>query len=710
MYETLKQINILVLKDMLRFFEKPVYGRKEHLRARLFMTLKETLATKLKEPQGDAGWTLKRVMTSTPQVANVLAVCAVVELKNAWPAVPGNDVLMNVERQAREGRHRSTGARGVRVSPRKANASKNRTTNSDTSVDNLIEPIDNADGGSVLAAPGSTSAQGIVSTHITPTQPSRKRSADLFLSSQNKRYRGLVFSDDEDREDVRPAQSTTNRNERNGNIAGEDVEARFCGLDVEESLAPVRLDDVEGCPAKKLGRVSEFVRLLLIIRDNSEIRHQFNESRHSLHRTKLDAKKSLDDFWSGPVHRLFRSVEYQPTAHVSSIIDGIDTRRPPQSERGPDTLREYFYGMRKFFAKAFDRVDRSGLNDGSLSTMREAIRKTEGGVTRNGELSVLGWKALLIYEMLGLGNGATKNRDFDLIAFFCKMATQVDKFGHIRRLSVEGGLPEFDNCASDPSIISVPPEYAGNVCTPTSAHVQERSRNAGSSSGDVIPNTSNPILVATHGGRRGSTESIHRAMEQRLDRHEKEERAREERNLHQASIHRMEDRADRLRLLEILDRSSTFQSHNHVSDTSSTNSFLMRIDMRMKSDAGKERIRETIKQLSADIKNAAVCGYSESYKSLLEEDLRDAEREYAELRNEYKQEMGRISREGERVGNANYSHGTRGGEVGRPGIVGAQRSEEGMEIIEARNTSRETHDCVDKDVDDHNKRGTGESL
>ena len=64
---------------------------------------------------------------------------------------------------------------------------------------------------------------------------------------------------------------------------------------MEDLIAPDYSDDIDSeddAGDFRCERLSSFTRLLIIVRDNVDVRLAFHQSRKSLHRTELDAKQS----------------------------------------------------------------------------------------------------------------------------------------------------------------------------------------------------------------------------------------------------------------------------------------------------------------------------------------------------------------------------------------------------------------------------------
>ena len=55
-----------------------------------------------------------------------------------------------------------------------------------------------------------------------------------------------------------------------------------------------------------------FARLLVLLRDDSNLRHKFIRSRGTLARSELDAKRTLEAFWEEGVMPKFNSIAFQP--------------------------------------------------------------------------------------------------------------------------------------------------------------------------------------------------------------------------------------------------------------------------------------------------------------------------------------------------------------------------------------------------------------
>ena len=693
-FYVLSHLNILVVKDLLKHFKSPVYGRKTHLIARLYLTLLRTGEDNKSGVANSGSKSLEQLMLESERKAEVRTAFASARVASSWRQPPPLSKLKEVEAEARTIRS----LYGKSASTRRIVPLKD-----DDNIQcdmRLCHPI---------TRPTRSSASDVPHHRIDQLQPqsvespTRRRSGRVVSNTKSPptkrfKYVGLQFYDGGDegedgganleQDEIVPAPQMVGRND-GGVLSGDDApavltaadvstqdatacaqlegnqvpangtehvttgsrsspERRVCATDVEDNLTRVRLEDVERCPAGKLKRISEFARLLLIVRDNAEVRHNFNASRHSLHRSRLDAKEVLDDFWKADVHRIFSSVEYQPRVQVSSVLSGVDASKPPEDERGSEVLREYFYGLRAFFARAFDKLDRSGWNDGELQTMKGCVLRTEGGKTPGGELTTQGWKSLVVYDLLGMANGVKGNRDFDLIAFFAKMATGIDTYGNLYRISVEGGLPDFDRCNQGDLPVHETNAYRKNLRTPPSGDNQLT--HGAMSSGNVIPDVWNPLLSSNYGSRRRSTDSIHKSLEAKFDREMAEERVREDRRVARAETQRVEDCAYRDRLIDILDRTSSYGMRPVTSDTTGGQTLMARVDIQMKTEAGKQCLRQTIQELCKEIKSASTNGYSDGYVTMLKEDLADAEKQYNILRQELSQELNKLcSSHGERL-------------------------------------------------------------
>ena len=85
--------------------------------------------------------------------------------------------------------------------------------------------------------------------------------------------------------------------------------------------------------------LSEFARLLVLLRENTKLRDDFMKSRTTLSRNELDSRIAFDACWTNTIAPAFNNRNYKPYETFTQLVSNVDTSRPPAEERsGPSTI------------------------------------------------------------------------------------------------------------------------------------------------------------------------------------------------------------------------------------------------------------------------------------------------------------------------------------------------------------------------------------
>ena len=122
--------------------------------------------------------------------------------------------------------------------------------------------------------------------------------------------------------------------------------------------------DYSDSPVTEINLVlSEFARLLVLLRDNTNLRDDFLKSRTTLSRNELDSRVQFDACWSNTIAPAFNSKDYKPIEPYHQLISNIDTSFPPSEQRSGPYLRTMFYQVRAEFAQVYHSMNVSGEFD-----------------------------------------------------------------------------------------------------------------------------------------------------------------------------------------------------------------------------------------------------------------------------------------------------------------------------------------------------------
>ena len=159
-----------------------------------------------------------------------------------------------------------------------------------------------------------------------------------------------------------------------------------------------------GSPIRQIGlSLSEYGRLLVLIRDNDQARGDLVKSRMTMARSDLDSKLSLDEFWNGEILSAFNPTDYEPEVDLSEVSPSIDVSLPPLRPRTGDKLKLLLLDSRSFFAKVWGKHRASGNLESTLERFRYDTVRSNGGYTQKGlTLSAKGKRAIISYILMEL--------------------------------------------------------------------------------------------------------------------------------------------------------------------------------------------------------------------------------------------------------------------------------------------------------------------
>ena len=165
-------------------------------------------------------------------------------------------------------------------------------------------------------------------------------------------------------------------------------------------------DDKNGTRIRQIGlSLSEYGRLLVLIRDNDRVRYDLIKSRMTMTRSELDAKLSMNEFWKGELVQAFNSFDYEPEADLSAVSPSLDVSVPPLRARTIDQLELLFLDSRSFLAKVWGIHSPSGNVESLLERFTHDTLRTDGGYTQKWlSMSVKGKRALISYILIELNS------------------------------------------------------------------------------------------------------------------------------------------------------------------------------------------------------------------------------------------------------------------------------------------------------------------
>lgn len=129
-----------------------------------------------------------------------------------------------------------------------------------------------------------------------------------------------------------------------------------------------RVEREEGCnevadvPSTPNFTLSEFARLLVLMKEDEKVRESMYRLGQELRRAELDTGTSRDSFW-GIIEARFNDVSLLVKFSFEGYLSDADPSAPPLCNRSGEVLKGHFRDAKSVFTKALDRWNRSGQND-----------------------------------------------------------------------------------------------------------------------------------------------------------------------------------------------------------------------------------------------------------------------------------------------------------------------------------------------------------
>lgn len=143
--------------------------------------------------------------------------------------------------------------------------------------------------------------------------------------------------------------------------------------------------------------LSEFGRLVVLLKEDPETRTALLKSSQPLARSQIDARVSSFAFWDTMVAKRFNDEKYAPKFDMRGTLPSIETSVPPSCNRSGAVLREHFDEARRYFSTIKDKWERSGQNDpGDLGSF--CRRRRFGEYTANAK------RLLILFVTMGCGD------------------------------------------------------------------------------------------------------------------------------------------------------------------------------------------------------------------------------------------------------------------------------------------------------------------
>lgn len=178
----------------------------------------------------------------------------------------------------------------------------------------------------------------------------------------------------------------------------------------------------EEAPKPKFS-ISEFTRLILVLKVDEEGREAFKKFGQTLERLQLDAGQRLDNLWCSVIARRFNDDTFRPSYNLDTLYPVIDPTRPPPAPRHGSFLKKNFDYFRKSSILPFDRFNSSGQNNCDFKLFYEW-----GG---NNSDSVVGMRVVIEAAIIRLG---TSNED----VFFLNRTSR--RMSVTENIGCEGGM------------------------------------------------------------------------------------------------------------------------------------------------------------------------------------------------------------------------------------------------------------------------------